>query len=123
MSVFFILCASMGALQIAENTKLLYQKGEQLKLDYSFSIIELIWLFVSLWFLFQGGLPLFGILAISVFTAYHVFGWLVGYRAYKLAEECESEAIEIPLWYFKINLVICAAYSSISYLAFTQTHA
>ena len=122
MSTFFLLCVSMGVLQFAENSKLLYQKGEQLILDHSFSAIELVWLCVSLWFLFQDDLPLMGILAISLFTAYHLFGWLVAFRAYQLAEEEDSDTIAIPLWYFKVNMGVCVLFAIVSYLAFQQAN-
>jgi len=123
MSIFFVLCASIGILQLVENIKLLYQKGEQLLIDRSFSFIEFCWLLVSIWFLYQGGIPIVGTAAISVFISYHVFGWLVAMRAYKLSEENESDSIVIPLWYFKINMGICLIFSVLSYITFTDINA
>ncbi len=123
MSIFFILCAAIGVLQVAENFKLISQKGEQLILDQLFSAFELVWLFVSLWFLFQDGLSIVGMVAIGIFAGYHVLGWLVGYQAYKASKESDSGTILIHTWYLKVNMAICLAYTGVSYLAYFQLRA
>jgi len=123
MSIFFILCVSIGILQIVENIKLLYQKGEQLLIDRSFSFLEFCWLLVAVWFLYQGGIPIIGIASISVFISYHVFGWLVAMKAYKLSEQDDSDTIVIPLWYFKISMGISLIFSILSYITFKEINA
>ena len=123
MSAFFLLSMSIGILQFAENLKLYFQKGEQLLLDYSFSLIEVLWLLVSFWFLFKPNMPLYGYMAISIFIGYHIFGWLVGFRAMQLADETESDDIVIPPWYFQVNMVICPIYAFVGYLALGQVNA
>jgi hypothetical protein len=123
MSIFFILCVSIGILQVVENIKLLYQKGEQLLIDRSFSFLEFCWLLVAIWFLYQGGIPIIGVASINVLISYHVFGWLVAMRAYKLSDQNESDTIVIPLWYFKISICISLIFSILSYITFKEINA
>ena len=108
----------MGILQFAENIKLLSQKGEQLITDKSFSAIEFIWLLISIWILYKGGLSVVGILAISILISYHLLEWLVGLRAYHLSHLNNSDEIIIPLWYFKINMAISILFSVVAFYAF-----
>jgi len=114
---------SMAVLMFIENIKLWMQKGEELLIDKSFSVIETIWLVVSIWWLFKLDGNAFATMAISVFIGYHIFGWLVGLRAYQLSEEAESDTIVIPLWYFKVNLIISAAYFIVLYFAYASVGA
>tara|TARA_B100000446_G_scaffold27660_1_gene22984 strand:+ start:2522 stop:2893 length:372 start_codon:yes stop_codon:yes gene_type:complete len=123
VNIFLLLCAAIGVLQIAENFKLISQNGEQLFLDKSFSFFEFVWLFVAIWFIFHESIETVAIVAIGTFVSYHMFRWLVGYYAYRQSEGRESNAILIPIWYFKVNLAICSIFTALSYLAYIQSSA
>lgn len=120
---FVQLSIALGVLMFAENIKLLLQEGELLRYDRSFSVIELVWLVVSLWWLFQGGLDLYAKAMIGVLVSYHLFGWMVALRAMQLSDEAESDVLLIPFWYFKINMAICMVYVGAGYAAISAASA
>ena len=116
---FTLLSIALGVLMFAENIKQLFQEGETLQFDSSFSIIELLWLIVSVWWLFQGEPELYTKTMIGVLIAYHLFGWMVALRAMQLSNETESDTLLIPLWYFKANLAVCLVNTVVGYVAFS----
>lgn len=109
MSEFFALCSFMGVLQINENVKLMKQKVGFPITNGQFSLVEFLWLIVVVYILSKYELSLWGRVTCAIFIFFHIYGWVIGFYAYKQAGS--RSKIAIPNWYYKTNIAIASAFT------------
>lgn len=113
MTMFFALCVFMGLLQINENINLLKQDCEHPISNVAFSALELFWVFVVIYFFFDGNITFLERMACTIYIFYNIFGWCVGLIQFNISSEKGRTAT--PAWYLKINVVWATIFTLTSF--------
>ena len=119
---YLVLTAALSTLQIWENYRLLFSGGNSVSIDWSFSLIEFSWVFVSIAVIYYGDLNVYELLVPVAFLLYNIYGWIVGYWHINETEVLESKVIYIPETYLWFSLVFSVLLSSFTVFVITQVY-
>lgn len=120
MTAYFAFSGAIGILQFRENYNLLRQDSDTLDFDYSFSILEFLWFFVSVAFLYSTDLTLLQMFVPALFIAFNVGGWGYAIKSYGEAERADEDAVIISVGYLRACTVFGVCYSMLSWFVLYQ---